>query len=397
MATIVTRVGKGSPLTNAEVDNNFTNLNSGKPENNGTGATGSWNINSATATKLQTARTISITGDLTYTSGSFDGSANATGTGTLSDSGVAAGTYPKVTVDAKGRVTSGGTLVAADIPELTLAKIPTSAFKQSVSAATTGNITLSGIQVIDGVQVLGGRVLVRAQTNDAENGIYEVSEGTWARAPDANTASRLAGAIVNVLLGTQGGSTFTNTFKSSDTLGTSPVYWLLSVSTSYYRTNATIVGGNDTTFRSLIGVGARLFANTVYEIEGNFWVSKTAGTTSSFLNFRLVGSGGLVANNLQVHVTSRFGATVTAVEAVDNYGAVSALNTSLALHAASTTAAVGVIIFVKGTISVQVAGTLSPSYGQSAASGGAWTAAIGNYFKVTPIATAGLVDVGGWG
>jgi len=32
MATIVTRSGKGAPLTNAEVDANFTNLNSGKVE-----------------------------------------------------------------------------------------------------------------------------------------------------------------------------------------------------------------------------------------------------------------------------------------------------------------------------------------------------------------------------
>jgi hypothetical protein len=32
MATIVTRSGKGSPLTNTEVDNNFTNLNNDKLE-----------------------------------------------------------------------------------------------------------------------------------------------------------------------------------------------------------------------------------------------------------------------------------------------------------------------------------------------------------------------------
>lgn len=32
MATITTRSGKGSPLTNAEVDANFTNLNSDKVE-----------------------------------------------------------------------------------------------------------------------------------------------------------------------------------------------------------------------------------------------------------------------------------------------------------------------------------------------------------------------------
>ena len=32
MSTITTRSGKGSPLTNTEVDNNFTNLNTDKME-----------------------------------------------------------------------------------------------------------------------------------------------------------------------------------------------------------------------------------------------------------------------------------------------------------------------------------------------------------------------------
>jgi hypothetical protein len=67
--------------------------------------------NATTATTLATGRTIAITGDLTYTSGSFNGSANVTGTGTLANSGVSAGTYTyaTVTVDAKGRVTSAST------------------------------------------------------------------------------------------------------------------------------------------------------------------------------------------------------------------------------------------------------------------------------------------------
>jgi len=61
----------------------------------------------AAATKLATARTISISGDVTGTA-TFDGTANAAITGTLAASGVAAGTYAAatITVDAKGRVTS---------------------------------------------------------------------------------------------------------------------------------------------------------------------------------------------------------------------------------------------------------------------------------------------------
>lgn len=42
MATIVTRAGKGSPLTNTEVDTNFTNLNTAKVEVTGTPTTGQY-------------------------------------------------------------------------------------------------------------------------------------------------------------------------------------------------------------------------------------------------------------------------------------------------------------------------------------------------------------------
>lgn len=65
------------------------------------------------AAKLTTARTLGITGDGTW-SISFDGSANSTGAFTLAASGVAAGTYAQVTVNAKGLVTgaSNGTMTA---------------------------------------------------------------------------------------------------------------------------------------------------------------------------------------------------------------------------------------------------------------------------------------------
>jgi hypothetical protein len=57
-----------------------------------------------------------ITGDVT-------GSGNGTITATLANSGVVPNTYTKVTVNSKGIVTSGSTLVAADIPSLDWSKI----------------------------------------------------------------------------------------------------------------------------------------------------------------------------------------------------------------------------------------------------------------------------------
>lgn len=60
------------------------------------------------ADKLATLRTIEATGDASW-SVTFDGSANASGLLTLANSGVPAGTYTSVTVNAKGLVTGGST------------------------------------------------------------------------------------------------------------------------------------------------------------------------------------------------------------------------------------------------------------------------------------------------
>jgi len=60
--------------------------------------------------------------------------------------------------------------------------------KDSVKVATTGNITLSGTQTVDGVALSAGdRVLVKNQTNASENGVYAVASGAWSRAVDADS------------------------------------------------------------------------------------------------------------------------------------------------------------------------------------------------------------------
>lgn len=119
------------------------------------------------ADKLTTARTIGMTGDVTW-SVSFDGSANVSAAGTLANSGVTAGTYPKVTVNAKGLVTGGASLVAADIPSLDWSKIstgkPTTAAgygigdvytKTEVDSSLAGKINTTAIGAANGVASLG--------------------------------------------------------------------------------------------------------------------------------------------------------------------------------------------------------------------------------------------------
>ena len=95
--------------------------------------------------------------------------------------------------------------------------------KESVRAATTGNITLSNTQTIDGVALSNGdRVLVKDQTNAVQNGIYIVSSGAWVRAEDADEPNEVtAGLFVFVESGTSNAdSGFVLTTDSPLTVGT---------------------------------------------------------------------------------------------------------------------------------------------------------------------------------
>jgi phage-related tail fiber protein len=100
--------------------------------------------NADTATKLSTARTISVSGDATG-SATFDGSANATVSVTLANSGVTTGTYSKVTVDSKGRVTNATSLSNSDV----VSALGYTPFNSN-GGTVGGDVTLTGNLVVQG-------------------------------------------------------------------------------------------------------------------------------------------------------------------------------------------------------------------------------------------------------
>jgi hypothetical protein len=106
--------GNASTATTLQTARNIGGVSFNGSENidlPGVNTTGNQNTTGSAAT-LTTGRTIAITGDLAYTSESFNGSANVTGTGTLATVNSNVGTFgsttaiPVITVNAKGLVTS---------------------------------------------------------------------------------------------------------------------------------------------------------------------------------------------------------------------------------------------------------------------------------------------------
>jgi hypothetical protein len=260
-----------------------------------------------------------LTSNQTITaSGDVSGSGTTALTLTLAAVGTA-GTYKSVTVDAKGRVTAGtnpttlagygivdalsntggnvsgnitftggATLTGVPNPVNPLDAVNKQSLDNAIAALVTGtnwkanaqvatiaNITLSGLQTIDGyaVQALD-RVLVKVQTNPAENGVYVAGSGAWTRATDVDTGAEIKGMAILVL----GGSTNTltqwvNTNTTTPTVGTDPI-----------------------TYSMLQGAGTTYTAGTGLTLTGNtFSISNTGVSTGTYSKVTVNAQGQVTA------------------------------------------------------------------------------------------------------
>ena len=278
-ATTATSANTASAIVARDASGNFTaGTITANLTGNVSGSSGSTTGNAATATALAAGRTIAITGDLAYTSPSFDGTGNVTAAGTLATVATAGSTgsstaIPIVTINAKGLTTSistaavvapagtlSGNTLASGVTASSLTSLGTIASltatagtisttpsastdianklyvdtvaqgldaKASCVAATTANITLSGTQTVDGIVLIAAnRVLVKDQTLSQNNGIYLCASGAWTRTTDADTWDELTSAFTFIEQGTVNGDCgFVCTANAGGTLGTTALPW----------------------------------------------------------------------------------------------------------------------------------------------------------------------------
>jgi len=192
-----------------------------------------------------------VTSILTGT-GLTGGPITSTGTISIANTAVSAGTYgsslvvPVIAVNAQGQITSATntTINAVTLTTGTISTTPSASTdianksyvdtvaqgldtKASVVAATTVNITLSGTQTVDGIALVASdRCLVKNQTLSQNNGIYDVSAGAWTRSADMDTWAEVPGAYVFVETGTtQADTGWVCTSNAGGTLGTTAITW----------------------------------------------------------------------------------------------------------------------------------------------------------------------------
>ena len=118
------------------------------------------------------------------------------------------------------------------------------------SCATTSNITLSGLQTIDGYSLTAGnRVLVKNQTDPKLNGIYEAASGAWSRSSDLDSNSEfIYGSKVTILNGTTlASSIWFLKYSDSYQIGTTEILWdiyklkVYSTSTPIYTATRSVI------------------------------------------------------------------------------------------------------------------------------------------------------------
>jgi len=119
-------------------------------------------------------------------------------------------------------------------------------WKQPVLCATTANITLSGLQTLDGITVAAGdRVLVKNQSTQSQNGIYLASATAWTRSADADVWTDLISALVFVESGsTLAGSAWYCPAQPGGTINVTAVTW------SNFSVAATYTAGTGLTLAS---------------------------------------------------------------------------------------------------------------------------------------------------
>ena len=134
-----------------------------------------------------------------------------------------------------------------------------------------------------------------------------------------------------------------------------------------------------------------LAASTTYFMEGVYYITRAAGTTSHTLSTLFALGGTLTSIAYTAETTSTTGNALGAVSRIYATGATAAVVT-----AASIDATENITVTIRGIVRTNSAGTFAPQIQYSAAPGGVPTILANSFFKLTPMGNSSVATVGNW-
>jgi hypothetical protein len=239
-------------------------------------------------------------------------SGDATGSGatsiavTLANSGVTAGTYTKVTVDAKGRVTVGASLASADLPTYTgtltstqvttaLGYTPYNSTNPNGYTANTGTVTSVAMTVPTGLTVSGTPV---------------TTSGTFALTFTAGYSIPTTASQTNWDTAYTHSQATTGSVHGSTTVGGNLLRLANPSAVTFLRINAdnTVSTLDAATFRTAIGAGTSSTTGTVTSVSGTGTVSglTLTGTVTTTGSLTLGGTLAVTASNFASQTANTF-------------------------------------------------------------------------------------------
>jgi hypothetical protein len=134
--------------------------------------------------------------------------------------------------------------------------------KAACAVGTTVNITLSGLQTIDGYTTLSGdRVLVKNQSSSQFNGIYIASASAWTRSTDMDVWSEVPGAYTVLLNGGQADTGWVCTATQSGTINVTAMPWVQFSGTNTYYAGTGLTLASNTFSITNTGVSAATYGS----------------------------------------------------------------------------------------------------------------------------------------
>ena len=293
---------------------------------------------------------------------------DVTATGTVSAAGTVTGGNVTTTgqISATGNVIAGVSVVSAQV--------------SATGNVTGGNVTTAGNVTAGNVTASG---TVAGRMRPAAGGT------TASSVPLQFAAGALVSTVATVAAGTveyDGAAIYAS--PTGATRGVVPAQ-ILRVQTS----NNVLLDNDQVQAVFSSPSAVNLAASTTYEIDAQYVITRSAGSTARTASIVFAASSGLTVTSIlyTAEATSTAGNVLGPVSRI--YGD---SITATAITASSTDVNQVITVSVRGMIRTNAAGAMTPQIQFSAAAGGAASVLANSYFKITPLGTSSVAAVGAW-